>query len=90
MPGLLIRKGKLLEYNFQWKCSQFRNKLGLSIQMKVSNNAKHRNAVCLKVGDRLKFEDKSLEAKASICSTIKENLILHCCKFPTIVVAITN
>ena len=51
---------------------------------------KHRYAI------RLKFEDKFLtsltklvlEVKASICSTIKENLLLYCPKFSAFVVIV--
>ena len=58
--------------------------------MRVIYNVKRRYAI------RLKFEDKFLtfltklvlEPKASICSTIKENLLLYCRKFSAFVVVV--
>ena len=58
--------------------------------MKIIYNVKHRYAI------RMKFEDKILtfltklvlEAKASICSKIKENLLLNCRKFSAFVVVV--
>ena len=55
----------------------------VSVRMRVMYNVKHRHAI------RLKFRAKFLtsliklvlEAEASICSTIKENLLLYCRKF---------
>ena len=81
---------KLFEYNFLWNCLEFSKEVDLAIQIKVSNNVKHSHAIFFKFGDRLTFEDKRLESKASLYSTLKENLILYCCKFLTFVVVITN
>ena len=58
--------------------------------MRVIYYLKHRYAI------RLKFEDKFLtslaklilEVKASICSTIKENLLSYCRKFSAFVVVV--
>ena len=51
--------------------------------MRVFYNVKHCYAIRLKFGDKfLTFLTKLvLEATASICSTIKENLLLYCRKF---------
>ena len=59
--------------------------------MRVIYIVKHRYII------RLKFEDKfltsltklALEAKASLCSTNKENLLLYCRKFSVFVVVVT-
>ena len=47
--------------------------------MRVIYNVKHRYAICLKFGDKflIPLTKLVLEAKASICSTIKENLLLY-------------
>ena len=61
-----------------------------TIQMRVTYNVKHRYVICLKFGDKfLTFLTKSVvKAKASICSTIKENLLFYCRKFSTFVVVV--
>ena len=39
---------KRFEYNFWWNCLEFSDKMDLTIEMKISNNAIHRHAICLK------------------------------------------
>ena len=58
--------------------------------MRVIYNAKHCSAVRLKFGDKFltSLTKLVLEAKASICSTIKENLLLYCRKFSAFVVVV--
>ena len=82
----------LFPYNFWWKCLEFSDKMDLTIQMKIFNNVKHRHEICLKFGDKLLISLTMLgcEAKVSICSAIKENLISYCRKFSEFVVAVIN
>ena len=73
-------------------CLELMDKMDLTIQMGISNKVKRPHAIYLKFGDRC-FTSLTmlvLEAKASICSAIKENLILYCRKFTAFVVAVRN
>ena len=83
---------KLFKCNFCWDCLQFIDIMDLTIQMRKFNNLKHRFAICLKFSDRFftSLTMLGLEAKASICSVIKEDLILYSRKFSAFVVAVIN
>ena len=64
--------------------------MDLSIRIKIIYNVRRGYAIRLKYGGKLLiFVTKYvLEAKASICSTIKENLLLYCLKFSALVVVV--
>ena len=55
--------------------------------MRIFYNLKHRYAIHLKFGYKFltSLTKLVLEEKACICSTIKENLLLYCCKFSAFV-----
>ena len=61
--------------------------MDLSIQMGIIYNVKNRYVIRLKFGDKLlTFLTKLVfEGKASICSTMNENLVLYCGKFSAFV-----
>ena len=58
--------------------------------MRVMYNVKDCYAIRLKFGDKLltSLIKLLLEAKVTICSTIKENLLLYCRKFSAFVVVV--
>ena len=63
--------------------------MDLSLRMKIIYNIKHRYEIHLKFGDKfLTSLTKKLEAKASIYSTIKEDLVLCCCKYSAFFVVV--
>ena len=64
--------------------------MDLTMRMTISNNVKYSYAICLKFKDRFfnSLTMLALQAKASICSTIKENLSLHCRKFSAFVISV--
>ena len=55
--------------------------------MRIFKIVKHRHVICLKFGDRCfaSLTMLGLEAKASTCSAIKENLISYCRKFVAVI-----
>ena len=66
--------------------------MDLPIQAGMLNKVKHRHAIYLKFGERYfsSLAMLGLDAKGSICSTIKETLIVYCHNFLTFVVAVIN
>ena len=62
--------------------------MGLFIPMIIIYNIQHCHAIRLKFGDKIltSLTKLVLAAKAIICSTIKENLLLYCRKFLAFVV----
>ena len=58
--------------------------------MRILNNLKYRDAICLKFGD-IFFTSLTMlgfESNASTCSTIKENLLLYFRKFSAFAIAV--
>ena len=62
------------------------------MRMRIIYNVKRRFAIRLKFGDKFltSLTRLVLQVKASICSTIKENLLVYCRKFSTFAVAVVN
>ena len=62
----------------------------LSIRIRIIYNGRHGYVIRLKFGENLLtfLTKKILEGETSICSTIKENLLLYCHKFSTLVVIV--
>ena len=71
---------------------KFYDKTDLSINMRVTYESyvKHRFVIRFKFGDKFltSLTKLVLAAKASICSTIKENLLLYCRKILAFVVVV--
>ena len=63
--------------------------MDLNIQVKIFNYVKYRHKMCLKFADRFftSLTMLGLQAKASVCSRIKENLLLYCHTFSVIIIA---
>ena len=70
---------KPFEHDFLQNSLKFYKKMDLSIRMRIIYNAKHRDAAPLKFGDKIltSLTKLVLEAKASVCSMIKEKLLLY-------------
>ena len=63
--------------------------MDLSVRLRIVYNVKCCYAIRLKFGDKFltSLTNLVLQAKASICSTIKENLLLYC-KFSAFVAVV--
>ena len=81
-----------MDYNFWWNYLEFSDKIDLTIQIKIFNNKKHCQTICMKFGNKFLTSLTILgcKAKASTCSIIRENLILYCCKLSRFVVVDIN
>ena len=66
------------------------DKIDLFIRMRFFYNVKHLHEIRLKVGNTFLTSLNKLvvEAKASICSTMKENLVLRCRKFSAFAIVV--
>ena len=64
--------------------------MDLPFRMRIICNLKHCYAIHLNSGDKFLTSQTNLvlEAKASVCSTIKENLLLYCRKFSVFIIAV--
>ena len=81
---------KLFEHYFWQKLLKFSDKMDLSIRIRIIYNVRRGYAIRLKSGEKLLtfLTKQMLEGKASICSTIKENLLLYCRKFSALAVIV--
>ena len=81
---------KLFEHEFCKNCLKSYDKMDLSIRIKIIYKLKHHYAILLKFGHNFftSLTKFVLEAKASICSEIKENLPLHCRKLSAFAVVV--
>ena len=73
---IISTTSKLFGNKFWWN---YFNKMSLTVQMRISNNVKRRDAIYLKFDYRF-FTSPTmigLELKASIYYTIEENLVLY-------------
>ena len=88
VPGLIIQKGAEAIWTISL-AELINDKMDLSIRMRIICNVKHRYAIRLRFGEKfLTFLTKLVfQRKASICSTIKENLLLYY-KFSAFVVVV--
>ena len=66
------------------------DKIDLFIRMRFFYNVKHLHEIRLKVGNTFLTSLNKLvvETKASICSTMKENLVLRCRKFSVFAIVV--
>ena len=81
---------KLFQYNFWQNYLKFSDKMDLAFRVTKLNNVKLRYRISLKFG-KIFFTSLTtlgLQGKASIYSTVKENLFLYCCKFSAFVTTI--
>ena len=64
--------------------------MDLSIRVRFIYNVKYRYAIRLKFGDKFltSLTKLVIEAKASVCSAIKEDLLLHLFKLSAIFVVV--
>ena len=87
---VLLTVHKLCEHYYWQNWLKFYDKMDLSIRMRVMRIVKHRYAIRLKFGGKFltSLTKLLLEAKAGICSTIKENLLLYCRKFSAFVIVV--
>ena len=81
---------KLFQYNFWWNFLEFRDIMDLTVDMKVFYNIKHCHSISLKFGGTFftSLPVLGCEAKATICSAIRESLILSCHKFSAFFVTV--
>ena len=82
----------VFDYNFWWKCSEFSDKINLTIQMKIFKNVKHRHVVCVTFGDRFFTPPTMLgcETKSSFFSAIMQGRISYWRKFSSFVATVVN
>ena len=67
----------LFDYNFCWNYVEFSDRRGLTIQMRILNNLKHRDTICSKFGDSFFTSVTMLRLESKESFTMKKsNFIL--------------
>ena len=84
---VLLALRKLFEHEFSQNWVKFYDKMDLPIRMRNIYNIKHRYVNGLKLF-LTSLTKLVLDAKARICFTIKENLLLYCRKFSVFIVVV--
>ena len=89
MRGVLT-VNKLFEHDFWQNGLKFYNKVDLAMRIRIIYNVKHCYAIHLKFVEKFltSLSKLVLKVNTSICSTIRENLLLYCRTFSAFVIVV--